>query len=116
MSFSEENVERSDNVCLLGETVQQTLFGKEDPLREIVRIKNQPFEVVGVLAPKGQSASGQDQDDVIFVPYTTAMKKLRADKIAWLDDIVCTATSPEAVGPAAQMITALLRQRHRIEV
>jgi putative ABC transport system permease protein len=115
VTFSDEQVERADNVCLIGETVRQRLFGQEEPVGQVIRIAAQPFEVVGVLGAKGQSGSGQDQDDTIFMPYTTALRKLQGNKIPRLDDIVCTATSPETVAPAAALITDLMRQRHRIE-
>jgi putative ABC transport system permease protein len=79
-------------------------------------MNGQPFEVVGLLAPKGQSASGYDQDDVVMVPYTTANRKLRPPGQTWLDDIVCSAESPETVGAAVSAITSLMRERHRIGV
>jgi putative ABC transport system permease protein len=80
-----------------------------------VRVAGQPFRVVGVLAPKGQSATGQDQDDTLMLPYTTAMKKLRGNGQTWLDDILCSARSPEDTAPAVADIMALLRQRHHLQ-
>jgi len=112
--LSDENVEHAQSVCLIGSTVRERLFGPEDPLGQEIRLAGQPFEVVGVLGPKGLSPTGFDQDDVVFVPHTTAQKKLRAGKIIWLDDIVCSAVSPDAVAPAAKQITSLMRVRHRI--
>jgi putative ABC transport system permease protein len=111
-AFSDDQVERAANVVLIGETVRQQIFGDEDPLGKMVRLRGQPFEVIGLLAPKGQSASGQDQDDWVFLPYTTAEKRLRGRGVTWLDDILCSAVSPEAVDPAITQVTALLRQRH----
>jgi putative ABC transport system permease protein len=73
------------------------------------------FEVVGVLATKGQSGDGRDQDDWILLPLTTAKAKLRGIGPLWLDDILCSADTPEAVNPAIDQIVALLRQRHRIQ-
>jgi putative ABC transport system permease protein len=70
--------------------------------------------VVGVLAPKGQSWGGQDQDDTIILPWTTAQKKIRGRNMTWLDDIIGSAVTPEAVNPAIAEITTLLRQRHHI--
>jgi len=70
--------------------------------------------VVGLLGSKGQSATGQDQDDVLFVPYTTAQQKLRTPRARWVDDIVCSAGAPEQIEPAAQRIGALLRERHHL--
>lgn len=112
--FTDEDVASSRNVVLLGETVRDRLFEGANPVGQVVRMNGQPFEVVGVLAPKGQSATGQDQDDVVMLPYTTALRTLRAPGVTWLDDIVCSAVAPEAVAPAAEQITALMRERHRI--
>lgn len=80
----------------------------------IIRIQGQPYEVVGVLGAKGQSATGQDRDDTVFLPYTTAQKKLRGKGFNWLDDILCSAVSLEAVNPANDQVVALMRQRHHI--
>jgi putative ABC transport system permease protein len=113
-AFTDEDVERASDVCLVGETVKQKLFGGEDAVGEVVRIGMQPFRVVGVLAPKGQSATGQDQDDTIMFPYTTAMKKIRGGGQVWLDDILCSARGPEDIAPAVAEITALMRQRHHV--
>jgi putative ABC transport system permease protein len=112
--FADEDVEHASNVCLLGETVRQQLFGPVDPTGEVVRIDGQPFTVVGVLAAKGQSAAGRDQDDEIHLPYTTAMKKIRGGGETWLDDVLCSAATPQGVRDAASEITALMRQRHHI--
>lgn len=112
--FTEEDLERASNVCVIGQTVRERLFGSIDPIGRIIRVAGQPFEVVGVLAPKGQSATGQDQDDTLMLPYTTAQKKLRGNGLAWLDDILCSAIAPEAAGQANLQIAELLRQRHHI--
>jgi putative ABC transport system permease protein len=72
--------------------------------------------VIGVLAPKGQSATGQDQDDTILMPYTTAQKRLRGKGFLWLDDIMCSAESLDAVKPAVLRINELLRKRHHIRL
>jgi len=74
--FTEQDVRNATKVCLLGQTVVDNLFGNADPVGQIIRIKKVPFMVIGVLAPKGQSDRGQDQDDTIFVPLTTAQKKI----------------------------------------
>ena len=112
--FSEEDIGAARNVLLMGQTVSQALFGAESPVGQPVRMNGQPYEVVGLLAPKGQSATGQDQDDVVMVPYTTAVRKLRPPGQAYLDDIVCSASSAAAIPTAVTSITALLRERHRI--
>jgi putative ABC transport system permease protein len=111
-SFTQQDVVLSANVCLLGRTVVDTLFGAEDPIGKKVRIGNLPFRVVGVLKAKGETATGQDQDDTIFLPYTTALHKLKG--VSWLDDIMCSAVSPEAIRPAREQIMRLLRQRHHL--
>lgn len=113
--FSAEEVDRADNVCVVGETVRRQLFGDLDPVGQTVRVGMQPFRVVGLLAPKGQSASGQDQDDTIVLPYTTAIKKVRGNGQPWLDDVLCSAWRPEDIAPATVAITALMRQRHHIQ-
>lgn len=114
--FTDADLEAGRNVLVMGETVRARLFGDASPVGQLVRVNGQPFQVVGVLAPKGQSATGMDQDDVIMVPYTTALKKLRAQGVVYLDDIVCAAVSPESVAPAAEQVATLVRERHRIGI
>jgi putative ABC transport system permease protein len=114
-AFTDHDVEQSASKILIGETVRQQLFGgDEDPVGATIRASGQLFEVIGVLAPKGQSTDGRDQDDWIFLPYTTAHAKLRGKGPMWLDDILCSASAPEAVNPAIDQIVALIRQRHHI--
>ena len=113
-SFSQDDVDHSANVCLLGQTIVDNLFGSADPVGQTIRIQNLPMRVIGVLTPKGQSPTGQDQDDTLIVPLTTMQKKIRG--IDWLDDIMCSATSPTAIKPAEQQITSLLRERHHLRV
>lgn len=110
--FSQDDVDRAANVSLIGRTVRNYLFGVDDPIGKVVRINNLPFKVVGTLVPKGQSLSGQDQDDTILMPYTTAQKKIKG--ISWLDDILCSATSQDAVKAAGQEAAAVLRDRHHL--
>ncbi|HEX4516237.1 MAG TPA: ABC transporter permease [Polyangiaceae bacterium] len=114
--FSEEDVSGARNVMVIGRTVQEQLFRDESPVGASVRVNGQPFVVVGVLAPKGQSATGQDMDDVVMVPYTTAIKKLRPFGMNWVDDIVCSAESRDAIAPTTDAIASLMRERHRSEV
>jgi putative ABC transport system permease protein len=113
-SFTDEDVKQGASVCLLGQTTKEQLFQSEDPIGETIRIQNQIFKVVGVLGPKGQSANGQDQDDAILLPYTTALRKIRGPGSMWLDDIMCSAAAPGLIDSAAKSVTALLRDRHRI--
>ena len=112
--FTQAEVDRVANICVIGQTVKEQLFGAADPVGKIIRISNQLFEVTGVLAPKGQTGYGFDQDDTLLLPYTTAQKKLRGKGYDRVDDIMCSAVSPEAVNPAVDEITALMRQRHHI--
>ena len=111
--FGDEEVRRAQNVAVLGQTVSDILFPREEPIGQTIRILNQPFTVVGLTVPKGQSAMGTDQDDVIFIPYTTLQKKISGED--WLRYISCEAESREASLPAQAQIEALLRERHRIQ-
>ncbi len=110
--FGEVEVRSAQNVAVLGKTVADMLFVGEDALGQTIRIKDQPFQVVGVLAPKGQSAMGDDQDDRVFIPFTTLQKKLSGQD--WLQFVSCTAVTREASVAAVPQIERLLRERHRI--
>ncbi len=112
--FTDEDVRRMGSVVVLGETVRQRLYGAADPVGSVLRVNNMAFQVIGVLTPKGQSGTGQDQDDTLLMPWTTAQTKIRGKGYRWLDDILCSAVSMEAVNPAIDAVTALLRQRHGI--
>ena len=113
-SFTDDDVTQAASKVLLGQTVRRELFGNDDPVGQQLRINGQLFEVVGLLAPKGQNGDGRDQDDWILMPYTTAEKKIRGGGLRWLDDILCSAVSSQAIGPAIDRIVAVLRDRHRI--
>ena len=114
--FTQQDVDGATKVCLLGYTVVENLFGGIDPIGQIVRIKKVPFTVIGVLAPKGQSTWGQDQDDIIFVPLTTAQKRLFGMQFPGMVRVIAVqAWGPETVKEAEEQITDLLRQRHRIQ-
>src|SRR5258708_8067080 len=104
--FSQDDVDRAADVCVLGRSVRDQLFGVEDPIGKAIRVTNLPCKVVATLHPKRQSLSGQDQDDTIILPYTTAQKKLKG--ITWLDDILCSAVSADAGKVAGQEATARL--------
>ena len=110
--FDQTDVERAAPVCVLGQTVVDQLFGDEEPLGQTVRVKGEPCRIVGVLSTKGQSATGQDQDDTLFMPYSTVMKKLKGQ--SWLDDVMMSAVNGEAIPAAEAQITELMRARHRI--
>jgi len=106
------DMESAAKVAVLGETVVRNLFGNDDPIDSVIRIRNIPFRVVGVLAPKGQTGQGTDQDDTVMIPYTTMQKRIM--RITWLQSIVVKAVNAERVQEAQEQITSLLRQRHRI--
>ena len=108
----EGDMESAAKVAVVGQTVVDQLFGNDDPIDSVLRIRNIPFRVVGVLAPKGQSSQGTDQDDTVMIPYTTMQKRLM--RITWVQSIVVSAVSAERVQEAQEQISLLLRQRHRI--
>ncbi|MGH9482003.1 MAG: ABC transporter permease, partial [Terriglobales bacterium] len=112
-SFTHQDVTDANNVAVLGATVVANLFPDGgDPVGQTIRVKNQPFKVVGTLIGKGQSGMGQDQDDAVYVPFTTLLKKLTGQ--FWLQNIAVSAISNAATDTAQQEITDLLRSRHRI--
>jgi putative ABC transport system permease protein len=110
--FTTQDVRTAQKVAVLGSLVSDTLFGPDfDPTGQIIRIRNQPFKVIGVMSTKGQSAMGQDQDDVIYVPYTTVQKKLQGQQ--HINDITVSAATSET-GPVAESIRETLRIRHKL--
>jgi putative ABC transport system permease protein len=111
-SFGEQEVRAAAKVAVIGKTTAFQLFGSADPVGQIVRVKNVPFTIVGLLKSKGMSLMGSDQDDVIVVPYTTAMKRLTGD--TKLRSINVQAESDKVITQVQQQMTALLRQRHQI--
>ena len=112
--FSAQDVATASKVAVLGSVVRDQLFGPDmDPTGQVIRINNQPFTVSGVMASKGQSGMGQDQDDVVFVPYTTVMKKLRG--ITFIQQAQVSAASATDTSATADRIAALLRVRHKIQ-
>ena len=114
-SFTAQDVRSATKVCLLGQTVVDNLFGSADPLGQIIRIKKIPFTVIGVLGPKGQSPNGQDQDDTIYLPVTTALKKLFGTTFpGTVKTVMVKAKSSADLSIAERQITELLKQRHHI--
>lgn len=112
-SFSQRDVDVASDVCVIGNTIVTNLFGEgADPVGKTVRIQNLPFRVLGVLETKGQSPTGEDQDDVIIMPYTTVQKKISG--ISWVQLIMISASSQQAIPQVENGITALLRQRHHL--
>jgi putative ABC transport system permease protein len=106
------DIESAAKVVVVGQTVVEKLFGNDSPIDAVIRIRNIPFRVIGVLAEKGQSSQGADQDDTVMIPYTTMQKRLM--RITFVQSIVVSAVSAERVQEAQEQITTLLRQRHRI--
>ena len=103
-------------VAILGHTVFENIFSLgEDPIGQFIRIKNVPFKVVGILARKGQTLTGIDQDDVVIIPFSTAERRLIGNQfLGSVHSIMASAISAEAVQEAEQQTRALLRKRHRI--
>ncbi len=115
--FTQQDVESASKVALLGPTVATNLFGDVDPVGRSIRIKNVPFTIVGVLARKGQSPTGQDQDDLILLPISTAKRKVIGIKSAnadAVDAIMIQAKSTGRIDAAEDEARALLRQRHHL--
>jgi len=114
-NFFDQDVRNATKVCILGQTVVDNLFGNDDPINKAIRIKKVPFTVIGVLESKGQSMMGQDQDDVIYVPVTSAQRNLFGRHFPGsVRSIMVKAKSPEELDRAETQIKELLRQRHRL--
>jgi len=114
-SFTAQDVRSAAKVALLGQTVVDNLFGDEEPVGQIIRIKKVPFTVLGVLAAKGQTPNGQDQDDTIYIPVTTAQKRLFGTSFPGMVRIIMVqAKSTGDLGSAEEQVNNLLRQRHHI--
>ena len=113
--FSEADVKNSNKVAILGQTVVNELFGDVDPLGRTIRIKGMPFQVIGVLVSRGQSGMGQDQDDAVYIPVTTAQKKVMG--ISFPDQVrfvMLQAVDSQSTYTAQDEIKELLRQRHNL--
>ncbi|MGH7381387.1 MAG: ABC transporter permease [Candidatus Methylomirabilales bacterium] len=116
--ITSRDVDGAAKVVLLGQTVAENIFGDSDPVGEIIRIKKVPFTVVGVLAAKGQSAFGQDQDDIVVIPLSTAKRKVLGVSQAnarSVGAIIVRAKGPEWMDEAVEQMMVLLRQRHRLQ-
>ncbi len=115
--FTESDVESGTKVALLGRTVADKLYGADvNPVGRTVRIQSIPFQVVGLLATKGQSPTGQDFDDTVFIPVSSYQSKIQAGLNNYVNGVIFVgASSPQATGRAQREITALLRERHRIQ-
>ena len=109
--FTDQDVRSVGKVAVVGQTIVKQLFPDDDPIGQTLRIRNQPFRVVGVLTAKGLSVQGNDQDDLVIIPYTSAMK--RVTKQTMLRSISVQAATGDAIPSVQSDIVALLRQRHR---
>ena len=115
-AFTDSDVRSATRVALLGKTVANNLFGDEDPVNKTIRIKQSPYLVVGVLAVKGQSLDGRDQDDSILIPVTTAQRKLFGTQFqGTVRFIMAQGISAQAMPAAERDMTELLRQRHHVQ-
>jgi putative ABC transport system permease protein len=111
--FTAADVTGAQKVAVLGTVVSDTLFGPDvDPTGQIIRLRSQPFKVIGVMASKGQSSMGQDQDDTIFTPYTTVMKKLQGQHN--INNITVSAAQADQIQDVAEAIRVSLRTSHKI--
>ena len=110
--INQQDINIIAKVCVLGQTVVTNLFGTLDPIDKWIRVNNIPFKVVGVLSAKGQSPTGQDQDDVVLMPYTTVQRKIMG--VTYIGVTLASSVSAEARFEAIEQITSLLRQRHRL--
>lgn len=110
--ISQQDINARNRVAVLGATVAQSLFGEMNPVGQNVRINNTPYQVIGVLDSKGQSSMGQDQDDIVMVPLTTAQERLLG--ITYLHMISIQVASMEAMDTVEDQIKTVFRQRHKI--
>ncbi len=115
--FTESEIRGETRVAVVGQTVATNLFGSENPVGKTIRISNRPFLVIGLLSVKGQSLGGQDQDDTVLIPVSTALHQLFGSQFAnSVRLIMAQAVSPTVMGQAQTDIEALLRQRHHLMV
>ena len=112
--FSDQDIHTSAKVCVIGKTVVDELFPDgESPVGKVIRFGSIPFRIVGVLESKGTNSMGQDQDNLMFAPYTTVMKRIQA--VTYLQGITCSALSEEYTDKAIEEITAVLRENHKLK-
>ena len=112
INFTEADVRNASKVCLIGQTTATTLFGEGDPVGQVIRVKSAPFTVVGLLARKGTSMMGSDQDDVLLVPYTSAMRRLTGDTT--FRSFMIQASDKDSIPLVQTNIVQLMRQRHKL--
>ena len=111
--FTDKDMNARARVCVLGQTVVDNLFPEGNPVGKVVRINKQPFQVIGLLSSKGQSSMGQDQDDIVYVPLTTAMQRLMG--LTYIRNITIQCDNENTIDSAQSDIITLLRVRHKIK-
>jgi putative ABC transport system permease protein len=112
MFFAASDIRSRKKVCILGKTVAENLYPDQDPLGQKIRLRNVPFEIIGVLSEKGQTADGADQDDVILAPYTTVQTRLAGRQ--FIAQILASTSSPADVPAAQAEVTAIMRESHKL--
>jgi putative ABC transport system permease protein len=112
--FTDQDVTAATKVCVIGLTVRDALFEGESPVGKVIRVRNMPFKVLGVLGCKGTGSRGDDQDDVVIVPWTTARRILQRGTVSTVDALLISAVTQENIPHVNRDIAALLRQRHRL--
>ena len=112
--FTDAENDTAAKVCVLGQTVAQNLFGDRNPVGETIRVKQMPCEVIGVLAAKGQSAMGSDQDDIVLIPHLTLRTRILNQSRQHVGSIMVSATSDDDLGEAERETIQILRQRHKL--
>jgi putative ABC transport system permease protein len=112
--FTDSDIKSGTRVCLIGKTVVTQIFADEDPIGKTIRIRNMPFRVIGVLAAKGSTAWGQDQDDTILAPWTTVRRVLQNSPFNNVNQILISLKSMDALAQARSEIAGILRQRHKL--
>jgi len=110
--ITQNDIDKRQRVAVIGTTVAENLFGTENPVGKNVRIKGQPFKIVGILKSKGQSSMGQDQDDMAYIPLTTAQERMQG--ITYVQSISIQVTNQDDMDSVQANIEELLRQRHKI--
>src|SRR6201985_3463422 len=110
--FTDDDVQTSAKVCLIGQTVIDNLFPNQNPIGKVIRFGNIPFQIIGILNPKGTNAFGQDQDDILIAPYTTVQKRILAT--IYYQDIYASALNEQVTDAATDDISQILRDSHRL--
>jgi len=111
--FYESESDSGAKVCVIGQTVATQLFGRGDPLGRVVRVRAMPCEIIGLLVGKGQSSQGQDQDDLVVMPWVTYKSRMMSQDRIHVGSILVSAVSPDEVSHAQTQVIGILRQQHR---